>query len=245
VSTAIAWLDRSFYPEFRDNWDDELFREIVGRHLRPDALILDVGAGAGIVSQMDFRGQVARVVGIDPDPRVRDNPYLDEAYIGVAERTPFAEGSFDLVFADNVLEHIADPDEFLREVRRILKPGGLFLGKTPNRWHYVPLIARLTPHAFHELVCSLRGRAAANTFPTFYRLNSPAQIRRAAARAGLETVALELVEGRPEYLRISALSYLLGLAYERAVNAVPSLALLRVLIIATLRKPYATEPRAA
>ena len=45
-----------------------------------------------------------------------------------------------------------------------------------------------------------------------------------------------LVEGRPEYLRISAPSYLIGWLYERLVNRVPALARLRVLLVTTLQK---------
>jgi hypothetical protein len=47
------------------------------------------------------------------------------------------------------------------------------------------------------------------------------------------------VEGRPEYLRIAAPAYLLGIAYERIVNATELLAPWRVILIAALRKPSA------
>ncbi|MEI2780661.1 MAG: hypothetical protein V9H25_05130 [Candidatus Competibacter sp.] len=39
-----------------------------------------------------------------------------------------------------------------REVARVLKRGGVFLFKTPNKTHYMPTIARLTPHRFHQFV---------------------------------------------------------------------------------------------
>jgi hypothetical protein len=49
--------------------------------------------------------------------------------------------------------------------------------------------------------------------------------------------SLELIESRPEYLRISTITYLLGLAYERVVNATRLLAGARVVLIGILRKP--------
>ena len=62
-------------------------------------------------------------------------------------------------------------------------------------------------------------------------------LRALAAGAGLEVVRIDLIEGRPEYLRFSAPTYLLGWLYERMVNRVPGLAWLRVLLVVELRKP--------
>ena len=162
-------------------------------------------------------------------------PYLDEGRDGVGESIPYPDASFDLVFADNVLEHLPDPARVFAEVARVLR-GGVFLGKTPNKWHYVPLIARLTPHGFHRRVVRWRGRAGDDVFPTRYRANSPGDIQALAARAGLEVVRIDLIEGRPEYLRFAAPTYLLGWLYERLVNRVPGLARLRVLLVVELRK---------
>ncbi len=46
-----------------------------------------------------------------------------------------------------------------------------------------------------------------------------------------------LIEGRPEYLRLSSFTYLLGWLYERLVNALPGLEQFRILLIAVLEKP--------
>ena len=98
------------------------------------------------------------------------------------------------------------------------------------------MIARLTPHGFHRRVVRWRGRAADDVFPTRYRANSPGDIQALAARAGLEVVRIDLIEGRPEYLRFAAPTYLLGWLYERLVNRVPGLAWLRMLLVVELRK---------
>jgi hypothetical protein len=120
----------------------------------------------------------------------------------------------------------------------VLKPGGRFIAKTPNRNHYVPTIARATPVRFHRLYNRLRGRNAEDTFPTYYRANSRSQIKRLAHASGLHVEALELIEGRPEYLRLTPLTYVLGIAYERIVNFTPAFASWRVLLVVELRKPY-------
>jgi SAM-dependent methyltransferase len=186
---------------------------------------------------MDFRGRAGRVCGIDPDPRVIDNPLLDEGRVALGEAIPYPDATFDLVLADNVLEHLERPELVFREVARVLKPGGRFLAKTPNARHYMPLIARLTPHRFHQWVNRWRGRAEADIFPTRYLANTPGTLRRLARDAGLALERCDLIEGRPEYLRMSAPTYLLGWVYERLVNGVPWLAPLRVLLVAELAKP--------
>ena len=151
---------------------------------------------------------------------------------------PFpSECTFDGVFADNVLEHLGEPTAAFMEVRRVLKPRGWFICKTPNKYHYVALAARLTPHRFHQVFNSWRGRARTDTFPTLYRANSRSAIIRLAQRVGLAVEKVDYLEGRPEYLRLHFVPYMAGLLYERLVNATDWFERLRVLLIATMRRP--------
>ena len=233
----VQKIDQRFYPAFQKNWDDQIFRQRVLQVLGPDQRLLDLGAGAGIVAEMNFRGIVKQVCGVDLDHRVEANSYLDEGMVSDAGEIPYPDASFDVVIADNVMEHLDHPEAVFSEISRVLRPGGKLLFKTPNRTHYMPFIARMTPHRFHQWINRLRGRYETDTFPTRYRCNAPGQIRRIAARSGLTLEGVELIEGRPEYLRISAPTYLAGLVYERLVNALPMLARFRILIIATLSKP--------
>lgn len=236
MKSIVAWMDRRFYPEFEARWDDKLFRQRILAYLRPEYRILDIGAGAGIVPEMNFKGLVSRVAGVDLDPRVEHNRFLDEGCVADAETLPYPDAYFDLVFADNVMEHIERPERVFCEIARVLKPEGVLLFKTPNALHYMPMIARTTPHGFHRFINKLRGRSTVDTFPTRYRVNTPSQIRKLASASAFRVEHISQIEGRPEYLRIWPPLYALGLFYERVVNSMEWLSRFRVLLIAELRK---------
>ena len=204
-------------------WDnDGAFIERLQRCVGPGAVVLDLGAGGGQKFPYALKTRVApdgEIIGADFDVRVRDNPLLHRGVVLESGELPFAEGTFDLVFTRYVLEHVADPALFLAEVRRVLKPGGSFLFLTPNKWHYVCLAARCTPEAFHQFYNRRRGRHETDTFPTVYRLNSRSVIRRNFRQAGFVEEELTMRECCPNYLMLTVPSFLLGVAYERMVNA--------------------------
>jgi len=232
-SRVLRWLDDRLYPDAW-HWDEKLFRKWILDRLSPGDHILDVGAGSGHVPLMDFRGHAARICGIDPDERVVDNPYLDEGKVAFGEAIPYPDDSFDLAFSCSVVEHLEHPAAVFAEVRRVLKPGGRYLIKTPNFWHYMPLVASSTPLWVHR---KLLRRPEEEVFPTQYKANTPKSVRRCAEAAGLSVDDIVLADGLPGYLTFSVPTYLIGWIYERAVTRIETLARFRALLIAEMRRP--------
>lgn len=236
---SVTTLDGRWYPSFEPNWDNRIFREFLLTRIDSTKSVLDYGAGRGHVEHMNFRGIAKFVAGIDPEAAVFENPFLDDAKVLELPEAiiPYPDGMFDIVFADNVMEHVQDPLQTFREVRRVLKPGGVFLAKTPNKWHYMPLIARCTPTWFHKAVNRRRGREVHDTFPTCYRCNSAGDVRRLAAMTGMQVRTVQRIEGRPEYLRFNALTYACGRLYERTVNALDALEPFRCVLVFEVARP--------
>lgn len=217
--TKTARLRDQLYGERPEVDTMAAFRHALDHRINPESVVLDLGAGAGENNAYDLKGRVARVVGIDNTDRVLTNPLLDEAFIGDAGSMEFPDDTFDMVFCVFVLEHVESPVEFLRSVRRVLKPGGSFLALTPNKFHYVSTAARMTPTRFHKWVLGRAvGRRTDDTFATYYRMNTPASLRGNAQAAGLQVRRISMIEGYPGYMAFSVPTLLAAAAYERTVS---------------------------
>ena len=121
-------------------------------HVEPGTRVLDVGCGEGrFAAALAQAG--ARVVGIDvaeePLRRARErHPGLELRRVREDEAWPFDESSFDLVWAGEVIEHVADTAAWLSELRRVLRSGGSLLLSTPQTGRVELLLAALCGRAF-------------------------------------------------------------------------------------------------
>ena len=102
-------------------------------YLTPGCSVLDVGSGAATIT-VDIAERVApgRVVGLDAAASVIDGSNARHAdvsqlsfIVGDAFALPFADDSFDVVHAHQVLQHLPDPVAALLEFRRVVRPGGV------------------------------------------------------------------------------------------------------------------------
>ena len=135
--------------------------------------VLDIGCGLGAYVA-NFRRFTDEAYGMDVDaPRVQEGRRrgIDKLILAAAEHLPFAEGSFDVIVLNEVIEHVTDDRATLREACRVLRPGGRVVIYAPNRlypfethgvylgrryifgniplvnWLPGPLRRRLVPHA--------------------------------------------------------------------------------------------------
>jgi cyclopropane fatty-acyl-phospholipid synthase-like methyltransferase len=100
--------------------------------LPPGAKILDAPCGGAAALTLALREQGFAAIGADLDTEAKSK--LGEGFVEVNldGALPWAEGTFDAVFSTEGIEHLENHYSFLREVNRILKPGGILVLTTPN-----------------------------------------------------------------------------------------------------------------
>lgn len=232
-------LRSRFYSEPKYN-GTMLFYNWVRSNLSASDSVLNIGAGPPTRNPIRMlRGEAKEVIGADIDPIVLQNDELDSAVLIQNGQVPLPDGVFDMALSDNVLEHVDDPITFLREVNRLLKPGGKFIFRTPNLFHYVAMISALTPQSFHRAVANrVRGMPtdAHEPWPTHYRMNTVRKLRSLARETGFSEVEIQMVEPNPSYLQFHAAPFLVGVVYERLVNSSPIFSGLRANIFGLMRK---------
>jgi 2-polyprenyl-3-methyl-5-hydroxy-6-metoxy-1,4-benzoquinol methylase len=150
----------------------------------PGMALLDAGTGDGTYA-IEAAAQGAEVTGLDTDPgmlaaakeRARERAVQPRFVEGQIEALPFADASFDVVLAVTVLCFITDPVQAVRELARVLRPGGTLV---------VGDLARYSLWAIRRRV---RGWLGSPTWRSAH-FRSRRELRRAMAAAGLQVVAI-------------------------------------------------------
>ena len=124
----VGLHDGLWLAELWDNpkWEWPLKNELLKSLTRPTDRILDLGTGTGGILrflQQHGYGKLAAADSADYPVRRLRGIGID-ARQGVLPDIPFEDGSFDFVIASQVLEHIVQRRRFMREIRRVLAPGG-------------------------------------------------------------------------------------------------------------------------
>ena len=212
------------------------------RLLRTGTRWLDVGCGRQFfapwmrVNEAELVRSAALVVGMDYDaPSLIQHRTMPHRLRADIEKAPFRSGSFDLITANMVVEHIEKPEAALKEINRLLAPGGVFLFHTTNYRNYQVAIASMIPQKVkNKIVGFLESREEADIFPAYYRLNTPGAVRAQAVQCGFEVEEMILTNSSAETIRLGPV-VVAELLTIRALNS-PRLAEFRSNIVVALRK---------
>jgi SAM-dependent methyltransferase len=186
-------------------WSHELIER--ARPIGPSDRILDLGCGTGIVARKlrERLGGAARITGLDasaemiakaqslaPDLTWRE---------GNAMKLPFADASFELVVCQQALQFVPDRAAALREIRRVLVPGGRLVAATWRARHELPLFEALGAIAERHLGTPNEKR---------FSLGDDVALRTLLADAGFSGIRIEIVTRTEHFTqfpyRLSALA---------------------------------------
>ena len=148
----------------------------------PGKRILDLGCRAGAFTRSFLDGN--HVVGLDVDRVALEAAAklgIETVLADVEAELPFPDASFDAVIAGELLEHVRYPAAVLSEARRVLRPGGVFVGSVPNIYN------------LHNRLAFLRGRPPDDD-QTHLHTFSPAAV--AALLEPFADVEIEFFGGR-------------------------------------------------
>jgi ubiquinone/menaquinone biosynthesis C-methylase UbiE len=160
MSTFERWLVKSPFRVWLQRREIRAFARWAA--LPPGASVLDMGCGTGVSTALILETlRPQRLAAFDFDPsmvalarrRLARHLHEHDLDLTVADAThmPYADGLFDAVFESGVVHHIPDWQAALREVGRVLKPGGRFCFAEPSRGRLRRGMYRILPHAVESM----------------------------------------------------------------------------------------------
>ena len=166
--------------------DEHGFRPLEGKSA------LDVGCGAGLLAEPLAR-MGAKVTAVDAAPELIEAAKAHAAGQGLsidyrAIGVELLEAHYDLVTAMEVIEHVADPQAFVKDLAARLAPGGLMILSTPNRTAWSKLLTITLAEGFGQIPKGTHD---------FEKFIDPDSMRGLLAQAGLEVIDFEGIAMSP------------------------------------------------
>lgn len=154
---GLEWTGERYVPEVQGNIRlEHVHRYLLARGLVNGRRVLDIACGEGYGSDL-MAGVAAQVVGVDIVPEVLEHarrryrrPHLRFA-AGSCTAIPLASQCVDVVVSFETLEHHDQHDAMIREVKRVLTPGGLLIISSPDRREYSDIPGYTNPYHVREL----------------------------------------------------------------------------------------------
>jgi len=110
--------------------------------------ILDVACGDGLtLTRIDAKEKYGIDINKENVKRSKKRG-IKASQRDVEERFPYRNNFFDIIMTEGLFQHLYDPELTIKEIKRVLKPGGFFIGSIPNNYHIIHRISYILakPH---------------------------------------------------------------------------------------------------
>lgn len=193
------------------------------RALPDGSVVLDLGGGRRCVyaNAVEPSGRLKLVaVDISPEELALNTDVAETCVADVATDLPMPEASADLMLSRALLEHVDGVPAAIRNMARVLRPGGVALHLIPCRYSLFGTAARLLPFRpllwlTHKVMPSTRDHIG---FPVHYDHCFPQALEREFRAAGFSEVQIEITWACPGYFFPVYPLYLLQALYEQVVR---------------------------
>jgi ubiquinone/menaquinone biosynthesis C-methylase UbiE len=200
---AAAAYERLFVPALFQQWSARL---IEAADVKPGDRVLDVACGTGVLARevVSFVGPHGSVAGIDPNPRmlaIAEQQFpAAEWHCGMAEALPYSDESFSAVVSQFGLMFFTDRSQALREMLRVLAPGGRLVLAVWDDLDNNP--------AYRDLVRILEemaGTPAAETLRAPFALGDQKELRKLAVSTGMTNPSITRQGGTARFPNLQAM----------------------------------------
>jgi SAM-dependent methyltransferase len=178
--------------------------------------ILNVGAGRNVSIENQLMSAGCKYIcdRLDPDNCTVSHPFVGKCWICPVENMPMIrDNEYSAVFANYVIEHIADLKKAATQIFRILKPSGIFVATLPNISAPEFKLSKVTPLWFHKFI---RGR---ESWETTYLYGSIYELISIFESAGLKTLNIKYFPCVETYLDRFPILGKFGRFYDKLILA--------------------------
>jgi SAM-dependent methyltransferase len=213
----IACMDyyKNHFPDYVGI--DKQYENVILEIVNKDSIIADIGCGR--TSRFaKHKGSYGKLIGIDvSEEEIQHNQEIDEKIVcNAGEKISLPNESIDLVVSFFVLEHVANPDQFFSEIRRILKPAGKFVLLAPNFLYPVFFLNKIISNQkFKKIILAkIAKRDPGTVFPVYYKANSLFALNRLRRKGIFKSIEVTYLNG-PFDLHFSFFLFRLAVYFEK------------------------------